>query len=120
MNLLTVRKEISDCLDKINEARHPTSHPATIEQQVTKIINLLHEIQSMPVNENFKSHVSVAISSVIHTKNKEVRYIDLAYKKTLAKNAAKIRKAEYVDTIKKALEHLYIDLNYVLHGDAQI
>ena len=55
-------------------------------------------------------YYSLTYPALYHTLNKEVGYVDFAYKKTIKKNAAKLRYTEYRRELSRAIDQIHLDI----------
>lgn len=104
-------KRISELFDELKDL-HSSLNPrpydlTTLVQKLILEIEELHKIDPT-------LHCDLIMKNLRHTLNKEVSFVDIAYKKTLKKNAAQKRTSDYYNSMREALKYIKIDIYSLL------
>lgn len=78
-------------------------------------MSTLQHLKEETTDEGLKNDCETAIENLLHTQDKEVDYALWAFERTLEKNAAKVRKTEFREKLKRTIDQLYLDLSSVIH-----
>jgi len=101
--------QIKEYYDKIC-ALTGSDNPSILEYYVKQILELIAKLN----NGNDKFEFDESYRSLNHTLKKEVVYVLSAYKRTLGKNAAKVRKSEYIQQLETTITQIRIDIGHLL------
>lgn len=91
-------KEIKSRMDYYNSA-------SELEHKAERILRLLQDLNKIEVGKH-----SNTIDGLFHTINKEVKFTHHHEKEMNKKNAAKVRKTEFRESINEAISQINIDL----------
>jgi len=101
-----ISNKINELYRKICDVSYSEHSPHLLKSYVRQILEQISILKEIDKSENY-DHISFSLN---HTLNKEVNYVELAYEKTLKKNAAKIRHKEYHQELERAIKQIEIDI----------
>lgn len=104
-----ILKQINEYFNKIC-ALTSSDNPSTIEYSVMQMLELIAKL----ANGDDKFEYEECYRRLHHTSRKEVVYALSAYKKTLGKNAAKVRKIEYNQQLQEVITQIRVDIGSLL------
>ena len=107
-------EEIRGLFEQIEHIRFEGS-PSSVESLAMRILGLIDQLIANAPEGDQKSHYIVAFEELSHTIGKEVHYIAISYKKTLKKNAARVRTKEYQASLKEAIQRIKSDIFMIVN-----
>lgn len=103
-------EKIKQLYSELNKLRLDDYAYYPFQRQVDQILDEINALMGEEPDEKKKIPLRIAYSGLSHTAGKEVGYIkyhqDLMHKK----NAAKVRRTEYYNSISKAVDQVYMDI----------
>jgi hypothetical protein len=84
-----------------------------LEKLIKEILILLEQLKGLGAKENETIYIHASIK-LLHTLNVEVETAKKNYDKFTEADAKRIRKSEYVDSLKKAVNKIEVDIFHVL------
>ena len=103
-------KKINDLYREICEIEYLDKKPYWLSYLVKQILELILE----QIKLDYNMHYSNIYDNLLHTLNKEVSYVDYAYRKMIKMNAAKVRQQEYYSELNNAISQIRLDLSSLL------